>query len=476
MIPIDVAVVAATAAVGAAGGAAAMRPALTRRRRETTQATTRAETAEAEAVKRQHERARSDTEVRRARERAEQAATRAQQAEALAADADQRAEQARRELADLTAALREFAEVRLPAAARRAALPFSRDPGLSDSRLPGSEPADLLQQCLHQVEEAVLAEQARTESGAAAVLSGATRSMQVALYDTQSRLRTHQMRFSGREMAEANAALRELDHTNEQLLRLVQELAVLSGSWPGVVREVAHLADIVSGAGSRLKQVDRIRAVHRVATGTAVAAHAVEPLAMVLTALIGNGLRFSPPDSALWITTESAHNGAVVTIDDAGVGMTREERDRAMAVAGGHLPVHFSDLGDPPRRGLAVVGRLVSEYGFGVNLGSPSPYGGVRVVVFVPTALLTRLDERTHPLDAATPRAHSGRMDIPPPVGPEGLPQRRRRTAATPAPAPVAAPTAAASPEAARGPRPEPDWAGFQRAVEASDFPERTGE
>jgi hypothetical protein len=143
--------------------------------------------------------------------------------------------------------------------------------------------------------------------------------------------------------------------------------------------------------------------------------------------------------------------------------------------------IDLNDLGETPRLGLAVVGRLAQAYGFQVSL-RPSAYGGVRAVLIVPQDLLTATPattERAHGIGvasgprravAAIPRpALASRQTVTasavrPPSGPQpwesernpamteqnpavteraanGLPQRRRHAAASrPVPAPPAPP------------------------------------
>jgi hypothetical protein len=167
----------------------------------------------------------------------------------------------------------------------------------------------------------------------------------------------------------------------------------------------------------------------------------------------------------------------------------RAERVLSQVSAG----LDLADLGENPRLGLSVVGRLAQTHRFQVSL-RPSAYGGVRAVLIIPRDLVTVV-----PLSAATPGASiTSNPNRPVPalalqpeeprnieINDHGLPQRRR-SAAAPAkplgqqraglggrvPQQPAAPTGPVSPIAsasgsAAPPAPPPGlWlAAFQNAV-----------
>jgi hypothetical protein len=137
--------------------------------------------------------------------------------------------------------------------------------------------------------------------------------------------------------------------------------------------------------------------------------------------------------------------GAVIEIDDGGVGMEEHELERARDIASGRRQVGLADLGEIPQTGLAVVGQYARRHGFGVDL-MPSPYGGVRAVVLIPAGMLETLAPAGTVLNgqARTPRP------APQPAagaGDRGLPRRRsRRGLAAPAD-PAAAVTSEPSPD-----------------------------
>ncbi|MFJ5882800.1 ATP-binding protein [Kitasatospora cineracea] len=179
------------------------------------------------------------------------------------------------------------------------------------------------------------------------------------------------------------------DHAAAQQARLAQTLAVLCGSragrtWP----EPVPLEDVVRGAQGRILPFQRVVVHNRV--DTAVLGAAAEALIHAVAELLDNATRYSPPSSQVYVTLMPVHNGAVIEIDDCGVGMTDVTVAKAAAALAGGGSLEVSRIGEVPQLGLAAVGRLARQYGFRVTVHStPSPYGGVRVVVLLPHALLT---------------------------------------------------------------------------------------
>ncbi|MFG2697808.1 sensor histidine kinase [Kitasatospora sp. NPDC048407] len=233
------------------------------------------------------------------------------------------------------------------------------------------------------------------------------------------------------------------DHAAAQQARLAQTLAVLCGSragrhWP----EPVSLEDVVRGAQSRILPFQRVVVHSRV--DTAVLGAAAEALIHAVAELLDNATRYSPPSSQVYVTLMPVHNGAVIEIDDCGVGMTEVTVAKAGAALSGGGSLEVSRIGEVPQLGLAAVGRLAEQYGFRVTINSaPSPYGGVRVVVLLPSALLTdplsvpaSSIPRTEPAAAALPArrpavaADHDRPSVPTQGG--ALPRRVNRRGSAP--------------------------------------------
>lgn len=301
-----------------------------------------------------------------------------------------------------TAEVEHLAARRLPAAARQVAHPHVGVPGPLSPQLAGSPLGLALEQVLKGLKAELAAQRTRIDAAAQAGMRGATREIQAALYRLQDALRGLQQRYDDPELAQT---LFELDHENEQSLRRAQIAAVVCGAWVGLARETSHLVDAVTGGQARLAGYQRVRVHNHLAAGTALVSHAVEPVAIIVAELLDNALRHSAPDTDVVVNLEAVAHGVCVTVDDAGLGMTQDERARAQRMVAGSEPILLTELGDPPRMGLAAIGQLTRQFDLSVDLSSPSPYGGVRAVLRVDSHLLTRIDPEELPPAASAPRS-----------------------------------------------------------------------
>jgi len=248
--------------------------------------------------------------------------------------------------------------------------------------------------------------------------------------------------------------LLKADHAAAQQARLAQTLAVLCGAragrhWP----EPVALEDVVRGAQSRILPFQRVVVSSR--TEAAVVGAAAEALIHAIAELLDNATRYSPPSTQVFVTLLPVHNGTVIEIDDCGVGMPEQAVEKAAAALAGGGTLEVSRLGEVPQLGLAAVGRLAEQYGFRVTLSSaPSPYGGVRVVVLLPNALLTEPLPTGAPAPAGGPASPVQRpvqeRVRPQPGPPAALPRRTNRRTADPAPRQTAADAAPAPSRSAR--------------------------
>ncbi|MEU5255401.1 ATP-binding protein [Streptomyces longwoodensis] len=333
-----------------------------------------------------------------------------------------------------TSEVEHLAARRVPAAARQVTHPHVEVPGPLQPLTDGTPLGRALDDVLVAVQSEVAAQRTRVDAAAQAGMRGATREIQAALYRLQDALRRLQQRYDDPELAQTLFAL---DHENEQSLRRAQVAAVVCGAWVGLAREESHLVDAVTGGQARLAGYHRVTVHNHLEPGTALVSHAVEPVAIIVAELLDNALRHSAPDTDVVVSLEHVHHGVCVTIDDAGLGMTEDERRRAQRLVAGDDPILLTDLGDPPRMGLAAIGRLTRQFDLRVDVSSASPYGGVRAVLRVDSHLLSRLDPDEKPPAASAPRT----TRRPAPARPAApAPGSEPTTAPAPAPAAVPAP------------------------------------
>ncbi|WP_030045415.1 ATP-binding protein, partial [Streptomyces resistomycificus] len=231
-----------------------------------------------------------------------------------------------------TVEVEHLAAQRLPAAARRLAHPHVAVPGPLRPQTTGTPLGLALENVLRASRAELAAQRTRVDAAAQAGMRGATREIQAALYRLQDALHELQQRYDEPELAQT---LFRLDHENEQSLRRAQVAAVVCGAWVGLAREESHLVDAVTGGQARLAGYQRVRVHNHLEAGTALVSHAVEPVAIIVAELLDNALRHSAPDTDVVVNLEHVHHGVCVTVDDAGVGMTQDERARAQRLVAG---------------------------------------------------------------------------------------------------------------------------------------------
>ncbi|MFB7129202.1 ATP-binding protein [Kitasatospora sp. NPDC056273] len=223
------------------------------------------------------------------------------------------------------------------------------------------------------------------EEDTKAVLKAAMRTLQ-GLADEQQIVIDKVQRKYG-DSPQILADLMTIDHTNSQFGRRAQGIAVLCGGWLGRRESVASVFDVVRSAQGRIRHFDRVRIHSRVSVS--LASKVVEPVAVVLSELLANATNYSAPDTPVEVSVQAVPTGVCLIIDDAGLGMGQEEKDRASLLLNPGAPISLTSLGNPPKFGFAVSGMLAARYGFRVSVDSVSPYGGVRAVVLLPAELLS---------------------------------------------------------------------------------------
>ncbi|MFH9424013.1 ATP-binding protein [Streptomyces sp. NPDC017529] len=290
----------------------------------------------------------------------------------------------------------------------------------------------------------------------------------------------HQQALELREMEDRHGQdpqvfgdLLHLDHRTALIGRLADSIAVLGGARPGRQwQKDIPLFNVLRGAMSRITDYQRVD-LHSVAD-VGVLGRAAEPLIHAVAELLDNATRYSPPQTRVHLTATEVQSGVAVEIEDAGLGLTDEARIRAERALAQHSSsgLDLDDLGESPRLGLAVVGRLSHTNHFKVSL-RVSAYGGVRVVLVVPPDLITVTPVPGGALAKAPslppPRRPSGPKHRAEAAAEEsaptavsrtanGLPQRKRRRAVIPAARPQQAATDRRSPASADRPSPAGLW------------------
>ncbi|WP_175412620.1 sensor histidine kinase KdpD [Streptomyces sp. TRM64462] len=312
-----------------------------------------------------------------------------------------------------------------------------------------SEFADALKSALRKLLEAVEAEERTRDSSQRALVSIARR-VQAIVHQLGKEL--HEMQLLHGTDLVVSQGLQTIDHRNALIGRLAASVAVLGDSRPGRQwSKPISLYDIVRGGMSRIVEFPRVK-LQSIAE-VAVIGKGAEPLMHLLAELLDNATTFSPPNSPVQVSASEVPSGVAIEIEDRGVGLTEEVRqriDRVMAHATSDT-LDLGDLGETTQLGLSVVSRLAKKNGLVVDLRT-SVYGGVRAVVLVPRSLITTAPQPAYRIPQPAPH-HRGAPNVPRPTmtrdaaadsvevqqTANGLPQRRRQS---PVPTPVVRTTA----------------------------------
>ncbi|MFD6274602.1 ATP-binding protein [Streptomyces sp. NPDC060209] len=287
----------------------------------------------------------------------------------------------------LTEEIRQLAQKRIPAAATALSHRAAPVPGLREAAGIEGDAARLLTEAVQAARTAVLEERGRVDAAARSAMRGTSAKIQSLLNQSQHLLHELQHEYD-------DPRILQLDFRNELALRRTQATAVLCDAWPGLARQNSSLVEVVLGAQSRVPGYERIKvANHLRQERLALVARAAEPLAIALAELLANATAYSHPDTEVPVTVQqTAGRGALILVDDAGIGMDDDALKRARVLLSGPSEVLLTELGDPPQTGFAVVGRLIARYGFSCHIES-SPYGGMRTMLRIPAHLLTVMDD-----------------------------------------------------------------------------------
>ncbi|MEU9087445.1 ATP-binding protein [Streptomyces sp. NPDC048357] len=264
------------------------------------------------------------------------------------------------------------------------------------------------------------------EENTKAVLKGAASLLQSLAAEQTTLLDGIQRKYGGHAVL---SDLLDVNHANAQMARKAQGIAVMCGAPLGRRNRPASVYDVVRNAQGQIRNFHRVAVMQQ--TSLALKASAVAPVALAVAELLDNAASFSQHDAPIEVTFQRVQNNLCIVIDDAGVSMNDEERQRATALLSGEVAPRLSQLGTQPKFGFPVIGLIARQHGFKVDVTGVSRYGGVRAVVLLPEELWT-MEEMPPAPEAPVADIRRATESRPPSVTSRtmhGLPKRGARQA-----------------------------------------------
>ncbi|MDI6099775.1 sensor histidine kinase [Actinoplanes sp. NEAU-A12] len=226
------------------------------------------------------------------------------------------------------------------------------------------------------------AEQAALRSSVATMFVNLARRSQILV----DRLIGHLDRLErGEEDPDRLAELFQLDHLATRMRRNDENLLVLAGAdSTRVQREPAALIDVLRAAQSEVEHYTRIE-FGMIDRDIEVAAHAVNDMVHLVAELFDNATAFSPPNSNVLVEARRLGDHAVLTVEDHGIGISREQlRDLNERLA--NPPT--VDVAVSRMMGLVVVARLANRHSVRVELRPADRERGTVAEVGLPASVL----------------------------------------------------------------------------------------
>jgi signal transduction histidine kinase len=189
----------------------------------------------------------------------------------------------------------------------------------------------------------------------------------------------------GEEDPDRLAELFQLDHLATRMRRNDENLLVLAGAdSTRVQREPAALIDVLRAAQSEVEHYTRIE-FGIIDRDIEVSAHAVNDMVHLVAELFDNATAFSPPNSTVIVEARRLGDGALLSVEDRGIGISREQlHDLNDRLANPPMV----DVAVSRMMGLVVVARLATRHGVKVELRPADTERGTVAEVGLPSSVL----------------------------------------------------------------------------------------
>ena len=186
-------------------------------------------------------------------------------------------------------------------------------------------------------------------------------------------------------LPDSDAALTKIEAESLRMSRIVEDLLTLAhlDAERPLDRAPVDVAGLVSDVVDAAGATDPSREVDLQVTGVPVVTGDAGRLHQVVTNLVVNALRHTPPEARVWVTVAHERSEAVITVRDDGPGMAPEDAARAFERFHRADDSRTRTRGGGSGLGLSIVDELVRAHGGTVELDT-APGAGVVVTVRLP--------------------------------------------------------------------------------------------
>jgi signal transduction histidine kinase len=150
-------------------------------------------------------------------------------------------------------------------------------------------------------------------------------------------------------------------HNARKLERLLSDLLDLDRLSRGIIEPVRRPIDLADLAGQVAEEADMAGRPLHVEAASVVAEVDAAQVERILENLLANAVKHTSPGTAVWLRVEPQDGGALITVEDAGLGIPLDERERVFHPfdRGSLTPSHLPGTGI----GLSLVARFAELHG-----------------------------------------------------------------------------------------------------------------
>ena len=190
----------------------------------------------------------------------------------------------------------------------------------------------------------------------------------------------------GRELGEAQSrqALEQINTSAERLSRLINDLLTVSRLDSGRLELRPEPVDLASVLGETVGPFQESREIRVDVDGVSQVLADRDRLVQILTNLVSNAVKYSPPDAPVSVTATRSGQTAEIAVEDRGIGLTEDDLAQLFEKFHRVDRPHVRDVGGTGL-GLYITKNLIELHGGEIRVES-EPGAGSTFVFSIPLA------------------------------------------------------------------------------------------